>query len=50
MRLKVKNKAIYGTFMGYVDQDKKKVAFLDEELNEIIIYPKAKLEPTYEKI
>jgi len=47
MKLKVKNQAIYGTFLGFVDSGKTKVRFLDDELGKIVIYKKSKLEKAY---
>jgi|TARA_R100000664_G_C2747770_1_gene135255 hypothetical protein len=48
MRLKIKNKAIYGQYMG-VDKKTKKVMFLDEELGVIKLIQSSKLEKAYQK-
>jgi len=48
-RLRVKNKCIFGAFLGYTDETKKKVRFLDEETNEIVVYKSNRVEKTYDK-
>ncbi len=48
MRLKIKNKAIYGRYMG-VDKKTKKVMFLDKELGVIKLIEASKLEKAHDK-
>ena len=47
MRLKVKNQAIYGDYCGTTPNGQ--IKFWDEELDKVVLYPKHKLERTYEK-
>ena len=47
MRLQVKGKAIFGEYYGIHTDGQ--IKFWDEELDKIVLYPKSKLEITYDK-